>query len=329
LDPYRLFWRIGLTGFTAWVLLLLVVEAELILLIEGNLSPDGQVADSSVVLAKLTAALVFGWLLLPIPWLTWRPAAVTAAFRNSSSFDRVETLLVLALLSASVIAIFQWGRWQSLENAGWLATGKLHGEDGFMENLTAGFALAASVILMIAARGLTRGSRILVLALALASFFFGMEEISWGQRIFGVATPEVLVEANHQGELNLHNFLSPRQVHLYTPVAVNLLLAAYFCFAHPLATLFPDDLRPLTLPAHSLILSLVFQFLLVQSVIMYSAEVTEEVVSVVLFFSAMRLLRDHPRRRHLRKTESARRRVEAVDDAAPDTYSRPRSGRSE
>ena len=31
------------------------------------------------------------------------------------------------------------------------------------------------------------------------------EEISWGQRIFGFATPETLSEINRQGESNLHN----------------------------------------------------------------------------------------------------------------------------
>lgn len=37
-------------------------------------------------------------------------------------------------------------------------------------------------------------------------FLFGFcEEISWGQRIFSVATPEVLQDANRQGEINLHN----------------------------------------------------------------------------------------------------------------------------
>jgi len=35
--------------------------------------------------------------------------------------------------------------------------------------------------------------------------FVAGEEISWGQRIFGLETPEVLQNHNVQGELNLHN----------------------------------------------------------------------------------------------------------------------------
>jgi hypothetical protein len=36
-------------------------------------------------------------------------------------------------------------------------------------------------------------------------FFAAGEEISWGQRIFEVDTPRVLVDGNQQDELNLHN----------------------------------------------------------------------------------------------------------------------------
>ncbi len=39
-------------------------------------------------------------------------------------------------------------------------------------------------------------------------FFFGAgEEISWGQRIFGIETPQKLKEINLQGEVNLHNLI--------------------------------------------------------------------------------------------------------------------------
>ena len=41
-----------------------------------------------------------------------------------------------------------------------------------------------------------------------AIFFFGAgEEISWGQRIFGVETPEWMEEHNRQKEMNLHNLV--------------------------------------------------------------------------------------------------------------------------
>jgi hypothetical protein len=43
------------------------------------------------------------------------------------------------------------------------------------------------------------------LGLALLYFFGAGEEISWGQRIFHIAEPAALAQANDQGELNLHN----------------------------------------------------------------------------------------------------------------------------
>ena len=47
--------------------------------------------------------------------------------------------------------------------------------------------------------------RLSLLALAFLFFFGFGEEISWGQRILGIGTPESLSEANRQQELNLHN----------------------------------------------------------------------------------------------------------------------------
>lgn len=44
-----------------------------------------------------------------------------------------------------------------------------------------------------------------------AVFFFGMgEEISWGQRLFGIETPEFLANVNAQKETNLHNLVIGR-----------------------------------------------------------------------------------------------------------------------
>jgi len=46
--------------------------------------------------------------------------------------------------------------------------------------------------------------------LALACFYVTMEEISWGQRVFGWSTPSFLRESNLQGETNIHNiFVGP------------------------------------------------------------------------------------------------------------------------
>ncbi|NLG06452.1 MAG: hypothetical protein GX559_02000 [Candidatus Pacebacteria bacterium] len=46
---------------------------------------------------------------------------------------------------------------------------------------------------------------ILFLLLAIACFFVAGEEISWGQRIFNIETPQQLAERNTQEELTIHN----------------------------------------------------------------------------------------------------------------------------
>lgn len=46
---------------------------------------------------------------------------------------------------------------------------------------------------------------LMYVGLALAAFFIAGEEIAWGQRIFGLQTPEQLAAINHQREITVHN----------------------------------------------------------------------------------------------------------------------------
>ena len=94
---------------------------------------------------------------------------------------------------------------------------QLFGEDQFFENIGAiGFFLTSAVFLY----GFVRSKKkpfvnvfyhrlrmLLLLGFALLFFFAAGEEISWGQRIFNVATPETLKAINAQGELNVHNII--------------------------------------------------------------------------------------------------------------------------
>ena len=83
----------------------------------------------------------------------------------------------------------------------------------------------ASALLLLGAAGLLglhalrrRGEPIaLVLAggLCLVLVVIGMEEISWGQRIFGFATPDRLAEMNWQAEFNFHNVQTDLSETLY------------------------------------------------------------------------------------------------------------------
>jgi hypothetical protein len=67
------------------------------------------------------------------------------------------------------------------------------------------------------------------------------EEVSWGQRIYDIATPEQLAVSNLQGEINLHNINGVHQHHhLYA-----LMVCAIIFFAIPLADRFSPALRNL------------------------------------------------------------------------------------
>lgn len=83
------------------------------------------------------------------------------------------------------------------------------GEDALAETLQVTCYLVCVVLAAAVAGRLWAGARrdvaLLYGILALGFFFLVGEEIAWGQRIFGWATPESLEAINKQGETTLHN----------------------------------------------------------------------------------------------------------------------------
>ena len=89
-------------------------------------------------------------------------------------------------------------------------------EDGFFESVGAIGWLFASVVFFYIFWKDKSGNNLLFLRTKRNLFFclLGLfcliacgEEISWGQRIFGVQTPEFLKKINRQDETNLHNIV--------------------------------------------------------------------------------------------------------------------------
>jgi len=92
--------------------------------------------------------------------------------------------------------------------------------------------------------GLFNVKQLVYLGLAVLFFFGAGEEISWGQRIFGLQTPEPLAQINKQDELNLHNISVLENSKLFT--ADRLFDAFWFLFAvftPGVALLLPDFRR--------------------------------------------------------------------------------------
>ena len=84
---------------------------------------------------------------------------------------------------------------------------ELLGEDGLVEYLSV-FYWAVGLFfsgLILLKQTKKRINKLLVLILLFVCFISLGEEISWGQRIFNIQTPESISKANSQGEINFHN----------------------------------------------------------------------------------------------------------------------------
>ena len=81
-------------------------------------------------------------------------------------------------------------------------------EDRVLEWVQVALLLAAVVAAAAVARRLRPSQpRVAVLwaVFAVGCFVIAGEEVAWGQRIFGLETPEALDEVNHQGQITVHN----------------------------------------------------------------------------------------------------------------------------
>ena len=87
------------------------------------------------------------------------------------------------------------------------------GEDRATEWLTFTFFLGAALagVRIVRKHSARMDRRVLCILLGLSVFYLvcAGEEISWGQRVFGFATPEAIIERNQQQEFNIHNLKLP------------------------------------------------------------------------------------------------------------------------
>jgi hypothetical protein len=141
-----------------------------------------------------------------------------AAARWGVAARTAETIWVVPFVGAAIVAatrvrfsLFMW----------------ITGEDSLLEWTQVIAYLTASVAAVLVASRLGREGRWISAALfalfAIGAFFVAGEEISWGQRLFGIETAPAFREANEQGENTIHNLFA-----LSTAFSVmNLLLGAY------------------------------------------------------------------------------------------------------
>ena len=106
-------------------------------------------------------------------------------------------------------------------------------EDSWVESLTAVWFLLAGILLFVTA-WLERSflQRCAYVLGGMAMVFVAGEEISWGQRVFGFATPDFLMRLNVQQEFTVHNIANGSFDLIYlngTLILCMVTSAAFFC----------------------------------------------------------------------------------------------------
>jgi len=129
-------------------------------------------------------------------------------------------------------------------------------EDGLIESSQAILLVLASiwsVRVMLGVRGMP--SRVVMHGLLAVLFFlmFG-EEISWGQRILGLETPDALKGLNVQNEINLHNMFGYFFDHLF--ILMFFLWGCVVPFLNHISRFFRQVFRMIGLPVASVGLAL-------------------------------------------------------------------------
>ena len=115
-------------------------------------------------------------------------------------------------------------------------------EDALLETVQFVLVLSATLVFAVLSARLLRGGQLVGLLYALVTaglFFVAGEEISWGQRIFGLRTPEALEAINTQQEISVHNI---QGMHLRFIYAV-MLAGIYGTFVPLLALALPAGRR--------------------------------------------------------------------------------------
>lgn len=148
-------------------------------------------------------------------------------------FNPTVTWALRAILALGALATLYY--WQIAPE---LFTTVFAREDGLVEYATAIFLFIACLALIGHARRTSGRVRWLLAFYALAFFFAAGEEVSWGQRIFGIESTEFFTENNYQGETNLHN-LVVGDIHLAEEVFGNALTLILLSYLVVLPLLYP------------------------------------------------------------------------------------------
>ena len=178
----------------AFTLTLFLAYNDLVRLAETYLASDGQIENPRAVAYSIYLFLASVSLILFLLKGAWvytekRKNIFSLPFHIKLFYVLFAVTLLFTLLFKPVYAYYK--------------------EDGILENVTVLMAFASGFILLYVAslyKFTMRG--LFAFALAASVLLFALEEISWGQRIFGWETTALMLEINEQQENNLHNLFN-------------------------------------------------------------------------------------------------------------------------
>lgn len=216
---------LGLFFIIAGILLFISFQAfhlQIIQLLEFYVSPDGQITPGGLrqlnyVFYIFTALLVvLGYGLVKAEDDTWRSRVMQLFLSDPlSSNSEIQPTPKFTLITSTMIGLFLIVHIRLYDPASQLFE-ILYLEDGIFESLTPVLMVISMVLIGVAIPKLRRDPQLVryrnlltLIYFILISLFFlnAMEEISWGQRIFGWETSQTF-EGNVQNETNLHNYFN-------------------------------------------------------------------------------------------------------------------------
>lgn len=268
----KTFWLLYSVCLLLWIFVSFGHTQAVISFLEQNASSDGSLGQPAT-LYIFAITLCF----LPLALLISQfPNYYRDFLRSDWILERTEVFFIIFLLGFHFISIFV----SDLR--------EFYAEDALLENMTAVFAFLSGLLLFYSLRTLQeRQLRIFISFTAVLFLLFAMEEISWGQRIFSIETPETIKELNYQDEFNLHNLFNPLFFAFY--IIFNLVVASYFLFMDKIEKYLPSEIRVFLKPRNSRFFAFVFLVLTAHCII-WKSELTEEIVSVLMLFASTRFL---------------------------------------
>ena len=137
----------------------------------------------------------------------------TSSIKSSLEFDLSQRIWIWLTVTLSILSALLFFFFPNLSRS-------LGEEDNIIEWISFLFLIASFFLLiriLLFNRIWERDDPMVAIGLLLLTFLFffmAMEEISWGQRLFGLTTPEVF-DSNSQKEINVHNFFTTEADTIY------------------------------------------------------------------------------------------------------------------